>query len=79
MKCRTSVMLPHWKRLVAQVADANKALLSVSKIVVAGNRVVFDEESYIEDKTTGEWIDLSERDGLYTVNMWVPKDQANPF
>ena len=46
------------RRMKVQVTEVNKALLSVSRIVQAGNRVVFDEEgSYIEDKTTGEWID----------------------
>ena len=40
--------------LTAQVADVNKALLSVRKVVKAGNRVVFDDDegSYIEDKVT---------------------------
>ncbi len=38
------------RTVIAQAVDVNKALLSVKKIVAAGNRVVFDEESYIEDK-----------------------------
>ena len=43
------------RSMTAQVTEVNKALLSVSRIVRAGNRVVFDEEgSYIEDKATGE-------------------------
>ena len=63
-----------------QVTEVNKALLSVSRIVKAGNRVVFDEDgSYIEDKSTGEWIDLRERNGLYHLTMWVPKNQSHPF
>ena len=42
--------------------------------------MVFDEDgSYIEDKATGEWIDLNENNGLYTLKMWVPKDQSAPF
>ena len=36
------------KRITAQVADVNKALLSARKIVVARKRVVYDDQSYIE-------------------------------
>ena len=66
--------------MTAQVCDADKALLSVSKMVKAGHTVVFDEEgSFIENKETGVWIPLEERNGLYTLKMWVPKDQKSPF
>ena len=52
------------RRLTAQVCDVNKALLSVSKMVKAGNRVIFDPEgSYIEDKNTGECMNLKEKTG----------------
>ena len=68
------------RRMVAQVTEVNKALLSVSKIVNAGNRVVFDDEgSYIEHKSSGEWMPLEERKGLYTLKMWAPRDQSAPF
>ena len=68
------------RNLVAQVTEVNKALLSVSKIVGAGNRVVFDDEgSYIEHKTSGEWMPLEERGGIYVLKMWVPREQKSPF
>ena len=61
----------------AQVCEVNKALLSVSKLVQAGNRVVFDPQgSYIEDTTTGEQIWLQETGGMYTLKMWVPASDA---
>ena len=34
------------RKMVAQVAEVNKALLSVYRIVKAGNRVVFDDASF---------------------------------
>ena len=41
-------------KFTMQVADVNRALLSVSKAVHGGDRVVFYERwSYIEDKRTG--------------------------
>ena len=43
------------------VTEVNKALLSASRIVKAGNRVVFDVEmSYTEDKSIGEKMYLEE-------------------
>ena len=65
------------KKITAQVADVNKGLLSVKKIVVAGNRVVFDTQSYIEDKNTGERMWLTEAQGMYMLKMWVRNGQ--PF
>ena len=66
--------------MVAAVTDVDDALLSVSKVVRAGNRVVFDDEgSYIEHKQTGEVTPLSEVGGLYNLKMWVPKNQSYPF
>ena len=70
----------HVRQMVAAVTDVDDALLSVSKVVKAGNRVVFDEDgSYIEHKTSGEVTPLLEQRGLYKLKMWVPKDQSGPF
>ena len=50
----------------------NKALLSVAKVVAAGNRVVFDSDgSYIEDKATKERMWLKESAGMYMLKVWV--------
>ena len=66
--------------MVASVTDVEDALLSVSKIVQAGNRVVFDASgSYIEHKLTGEVTPLVKRRGLYMLKMWVPRDQPHRF
>ena len=66
--------------MVASVTDVEDALLSVSKIVKVGNRVVFDDTgSYIEHEMTGEVTPLIEQRGLYKLKMWVPKDQSHRF
>ncbi len=58
--------------LTAQVCDVNKALLSVSRLVKQGHRVVFDDDnSFIEDKITGERMWLTEENGMYALTMWV--------
>jgi len=60
------------KEVVAQICQVNKALLSVRRMVAAGNMVVFSpEENYIQSTTTGERVELSEREGMYMVDMWV--------
>ena len=53
---------------------------SVSRMVKAGNRVVFDSEgSYVEHKDSGEWDPLEEQGGVYTLKLWIPRDQSSPF
>ena len=60
------------RKLTAQVCNVNKGLLSVMKVVKAGNRVIFDSNgSYIQDKKTGECMTLTEKNGLYMLRMWT--------
>ena len=60
------------RNITAQVREVNKALLSVKKMMSAGNRVVFDEEgSYIEDKVTGDKLWMREKNGMFALKMWV--------
>lgn len=62
------------RSLTAQVCDVNKGLLSVKKVVAAGNTVVFDESgSYIEDKITKEKMWLREDNGMYMLRLWVQR------
>ena len=62
------------REITAQVCEVNKALLSVSKIVAAGNRVVFDPEgSYIEDMNSGEKVWMKSQGGMYMIKMWVQR------
>ena len=74
-KFRASSEEGHVRDLKAQVADTNKALLSVSRLVASGNTVVFSPEgSFIRDES-GETIWLNESAGMYTVKLWVAADQ----
>ena len=62
------------REIVAQVCEVNKPLLSVSKIVAAGNRVVFDENgSYIENIASGEKVWMKSQGGMYMLKMYVKK------
>ena len=63
------------RNLTAQVCEVNKALLSVRKVVQAGNRVAFDlEGSYIEDKKTQQRMWLKEENGMYMLRLWVKSE-----
>ena len=54
------------------MCDVNKALLSVKKVVQAGNRVVFEASgSYIEDLESGQNMWLREAGGMYMLKMWA--------
>ena len=60
--------------ITAQVCHVNKALLSVKRMMNAGNRVVFDEDgSFIEDKTTKKMMWFKEEKGLFVVKLWAKK------
>ena len=60
------------RNLTAQVCDVNKALLSVKKMVQAGNRVVFEAAgAYIEDVETGERMNMKEQNGMYVLKLWA--------
>ena len=60
--------------LRAQVADINRPLLSVSKLVATGHTIVFGPGgSYIHDPN-GDHIWMNEAGGMYTLRLWVPKN-----
>ena len=62
------------KRMVMQVCEVNQGLLSVSKAVAAGNRIIFDKEgSYIVSKASGEATKLEEKNGMYVLKLWVQR------
>ena len=60
--------------ITAQVCEVNKPLLSVRRLVQAGNRVVFDNSGgYIEDQQGGR-IHMKEQGGMYMMRVWVQRD-----
>ena len=67
----------------SQVADVDKALLSVAQIVDRGGRVVFSPGgSYTETvnsrgQTRRDHLEF--RDGLYVMRLWIPKNQGPAF
>ena len=62
------------RKMCAQVCAVNKALLSVSRMVQAGNRVVFEQSgSYVEDLHSGDKMYMYEKGGMYMLKMWVEK------
>ena len=59
------------RKMRAQVCAVKKALLSVSRMVQAGNRVVFEQGgSYVEDLHNRKKMYMSEKGGMYMLRMW---------
>ena len=68
------------RRVTAQVCKVHQPLLSVKKMCKAGHRIVFDdEESYVENKVTGEKISIEEDDNGYGLDLWVRGNGAADF
>ena len=69
--------------ITMQVADVTRALMSVSRAVDAGNRIVFDDKwSYIEDKRSGQRTTIQRRGGLYVLECWIKardESASQPF
>ena len=65
------------KQITASVTDVDTPLLSVAQIVRAGSTVVFHRDgSYVQDEQ-GEKIPIEQKGGLFTLKVWVPRDQAS--
>ena len=60
------------RQMKAQVCEVNKPLLSVHRVVQAGNRVVLSASgSFAPDDSTGETMELVEKGGMYMLRLWV--------
>ena len=67
------------KGLKAQVCAIDKGLLSVSRVVDAGNKVVFSPKgSYIEDEY-GQRMKMEKRGGIYMLKLWTKKNLSLDF
>ena len=63
-----------WASIVFQVVGINKPLLSVSKLISDGWRVVFDEEeSFMIHKTTQQYIKIKRERGVFVIDAYVNK------
>ena len=60
-------------------ASVLKPLISMRKVVQAGNVVVLDEKNpHIRNNRDGTVIKLDVNNGVYTVDMWVCLDETGP-
>ena len=67
------------EQLTASVTSVDKPLLSVAQIVRSGSRVIFNKSgSYVEDENK-ERIWMEQQGGLFTLKMWVPREQGPHF
>ena len=63
------------KRIVFQVADVHKPLLSISRCADLGFYTCLGHDGgYMEDMVSGERIPLERKDNLYTMRAWIRRD-----
>ena len=68
------------KKIVFQVADVHKPLLSITCCADMGFDCYLGKfAGHLEDTTTGERIPLQRKDNLYTMRAWVRKEPDNPL
>jgi hypothetical protein len=68
------------KKIVFQVADVHKPLLSITCCEDMGFDCYLGRfGGHLEDTTTGERIPLQRKDNLYTMRAWVRKEPDNPL
>ena len=60
-------------------ANVVKPLISMQKVVRAGNVVVLDEKNpHIRNTRDGTVIKLDVNNGVYTMDMWICLDETGP-
>ena len=60
-------------------ANVVKPLISMQKVVQAGNTVVLDEKNpHIRNTRDGTVIKLDVNSGVYTMDMWICLDETGP-
>ena len=65
------------KKIKFQVADVGKILLSVDKLIEAGNEVRLSKENpCIQNKKSGEITKLTRKRGQFILELWVKTDQV---
>ena len=67
-----------WAAWVFQVAGINKPLVSASKFIDSGWKVIFDDEqSDLLHKATGHTIDLVCERGVFTTDAFIEPSGTN--
>lgn len=64
-------------KMVAQVADVTKSLLSVRRVVDRGGTVVFKKGYGWIETSAGRKVWLRQKEGMYVVRLWVNRNK--PF
>ena len=60
-----------------QVADVKRPLMSVAKMVAAGNRVHLDSKDPRIVRPKGDVIPLRKAGNVFVVDLWVRKDATS--
>ena len=67
----------HVARITWQVADVKRPLMSVAKMVAAGNRVHLDSKDPRIVRPKGDVIPLRKAEKVFVIDFWVRKDATS--
>ena len=66
-----------WREPTWQLADVKRPLMSVAKLVAAGNRVHLDSKDPRIVRSKGDVIPLRKAGNVFVVDLWVRKDATS--
>ena len=63
-----------------QIAEVNKTLISVLKLIAAGNEVILEETNpRIVNKKTGETTSIRKQNGIFVIDLYILKPKTSGF
>ena len=67
------------KTIKFQIADVSKTLISVLKLIAAGNEVILDDDPRIVNKRTGEVTKIRKQNGIFVIDLYILKPKSSGF
>lgn len=64
--------------MTSNVADVDMPLLSVAQMLHNGSKVVLATDGCYVQYKSGRRDKLEQRNGLFVLKMWVPREQSKP-
>ena len=67
------------KTIKFQIADVSKTLVSVLKLIAAGNEVILNDDPRIINKVTKEVTKIRKQNGIFVIDLWIIRPKPSGF
>jgi hypothetical protein len=67
------------KTIKFQIADVSKTLISVLKLIAAGNEVILDDNPRIVNKKTNEVTKIRKQNGIFVIDLYIIRPKPSGF